>query len=231
MNLDASREFLKFLKNVIEPSITDIAKLEEKSRKHVQKLVYTNMVDRFDGTIDRLFLDNVRHPNLLPEALKDANETITQKDLFELLLQSTNLDEILNEKLREGISNTITRNNHAQKLSTLFRLCAGNASAHGNTPRVNPATGAIIDKIKPQKKATQPYTIVGYADWLYARRNAIVHGTGTSLFLTRDADRIQKMHRVKIAKSFKISLGSIGIAKAFYSEVIDLFENNHDLTS
>lgn len=226
MDLSASKELQQFIKKVIEPSIEDIDKMEEASRKHIQKLVYTNLVDRFDSTIDHLFLDNVRHDNLLPEALKNSEEPMTKKELFELLLKGNDLDAVLDEKLRDGISNNITRNNHAQKLRDLLRLCAETANAHGQHPRVNISTGEIKEKITPQKNSNQPYSIVGYADWLYARRNSIVHGSGTSKFLDRDTFRIKKVHKVTIAKTFKISLGSIRLTKAFYSDVLELIETH-----
>lgn len=93
-------------------------------------------------------------------------------------------------------------------------------------PRVNISTGDIIEKIKPQKNSKVPYSISGYADWLYARRNSIVHGSGSSSFLDRDKERLEKIYKTDIAKTFKVSLGSIRLTKTFYSCVIALFEEN-----
>jgi len=36
--------------------------------------------------------------------------------------------------------------------------------------------------MKPQHRKI-PYSICGYADWLYARRNSIVHGAGAKSLL------------------------------------------------
>ena len=90
-----------------------------------------------------------------------------------------------------------------------------------NTPRVNISTGAIIDQIKPQNKAI-PYSICGYADWVYSRRNSVVHGTGTTKFLKNDLVQLDKLFKCKPAKTIRIQLSSVKTAAAFYKSVVDL---------
>lgn len=223
MILSPFDEFKSFMDKVIDPSLDELEKLEEVSRKHIQKLVYTNLLDRFDSTVDAMFLKNVRHPSLIQEALRDANEPITQAELYEILLHEDGIEGVLTEKLREGMSNSIVRNNHAQKVSSLFRLCVESSGVHNKKPRVNISTGAILDKIKPQKVSKIPYTIIGYCDWLYARRNSIVHGSGSSSFLDRDKVRISKSHGVNVASKFMIKVGSIRSTRKFYSDLVDIF--------
>ena len=58
MNTNALTEFISYIDKQILSSVSDIKSLEDKSRKHVQKLIYTNLVDRFDVMIDRSILDN-----------------------------------------------------------------------------------------------------------------------------------------------------------------------------
>ena len=60
MNTTRFEEFTEFVKEALLPATTDIGKLAEASRKHVQKLVYTNLVDRFDAMVDGALLDNCR---------------------------------------------------------------------------------------------------------------------------------------------------------------------------
>src|SRR5260370_38494563 len=60
MNLDAIDALLTFLDTEVSSAVTELGKVAEGSRKHLQKLVYTNVVDRFDPTIDHLLIDNLR---------------------------------------------------------------------------------------------------------------------------------------------------------------------------
>lgn len=89
-------------------------------------------------------------------------------------------------------------------------------------PRVNISTGAILDKIKPQSKKV-PYSIAGYADWLYSRRNAIVHGSGTNKYLKNDLVQLEKLYKCAPPASFRIKIGTVEIAAEFYRGVTDLF--------
>ena len=45
-------DFVAFLDREVNSAVTELTKVAEASRKHLQKLVYTNVVDRFDSTID-----------------------------------------------------------------------------------------------------------------------------------------------------------------------------------
>ena len=87
--------------------------------------------------------------------------------------------------------------------------------------RVNVSTGYILEAIKPQLK-TVPYSIAGYADWLYSRRNSVVHGAGTNKFLQNDIQQLKKLYKKEPAKTFKIKLSSVQNTVIFYKEVIRL---------
>ena len=91
-----------------------------------------------------------------------------------------------------------------------------------NCPRVNVSTGKILEKIKLQKNIKIPYSICGYSDWLYSRRNSLVHGAGTSSFLPNDKLQFKKLYNCEPAKAFRISLGSVQITAIFYKEVARL---------
>ena len=80
---------MDFCGNDISAAIKELEGITtEESRKHLQKLVYINLIDRFDILIDRLILWLVIHkPNLRNEVLKSVeNEQISRQEVFEIFL-------------------------------------------------------------------------------------------------------------------------------------------------
>lgn len=69
MNKEKIFEFESFLEKEVASATKELEPLPEQSRKHLQKLVYTNLIDRFDSMIDHVFLDNALHEELLKEAV------------------------------------------------------------------------------------------------------------------------------------------------------------------
>jgi hypothetical protein len=221
METKSIKEFTQFVDREIEPALKDIGKLPVNSRKHLQKLVYTNLVDRFDSTIDQLLLDNCRHGELIIAAESDMKSQVTEAELLKLLMESANLDAAIDNRLKSSIRNTILRLRHSRKLLKLFQVFQPEQRSE-SFPRVNISTGKVLEKIKPQKNVTCPYSICGYADWLYSRRNSIVHGAGSSSFLKNDRVQLKKLYNREPAKTFKISVGSVQITAVFYKEVAKL---------
>lgn len=220
MNTDRISDFLRYLEKEVLPATQDLEKLEDANRKHVQKLIYTNLVDRFDSTVDGMLLDNCRAEMLAAEATKSMTQQITEAELLTLLMQSDDLQSAINEKLRAGLRNSVLRQRHSRKLATLCGAVRM-SDTYRNHPRVNISTGAVIEKIKPQQK-TIPYSICGYADWLYSRRNAIVHGAGTNKLLSNDVEQLKKLYKCEPTSTFRIKLNSVTIAAAFYEGVANL---------
>ncbi len=220
MITDKITTFIAYVTKEVLPASEDLEKLEDANRKHIQKLVYTNLVDRFDSMVDGAILDNCRSEFLASEATKSMSQQITESDLIQLLMKSEDLQDALDEKLKGALRNTVLRNRHSRKLASLFE--AFELSEYGrNAPCVNISTGAILAKIKPQQK-TIPYSICGYADWLYSRRNAIVHGAGTNKFLKNDVNQLNKLYKCKPAATFRIKVSSITIAATFYKGVAEI---------
>lgn len=114
-------------------------------------------------------------------------------------MRSDDLQDALDSKLQDALREAALRARHSRKLSTLFSVLQPDQECW-NTPRVNISTGAIIDQIKPQNK-TIPYSICGYADWIYSRRNSVVHGAGTTKFLENDLVQLDKLFKCKPAKN------------------------------
>lgn len=222
MNLDKLKEFTKFLDKELVPGIDELEKLSDTNRKHVQKLVYTNLVDRFDYLVDKLLLDNCREEFLVEKAFSGNDQPITESDLIGLLLNSQDLQSALELRLQSKLRLSVLRQRHSRKLFTLLPLCDG-VGEIDKSPRVNPSNGDIVEKFKIQVKTT-PHSICGYADWLYSRRNAVVHGAGGSSFLDNDKKQIKKLYKVDTTKTFKISTSSIRTAVNFYRKLCGMVE-------
>ena len=122
MDKSAIKNFKKFVEKEIDPAIQDLENLEERNRVHVQKLVYTNIVDRFDTMIDVSILDNCREEGFSELSMKDMTGTVTESDLIKILLQGENLQGALEIKLKNGLRNTVLRQRHSLKLNTLFSV-------------------------------------------------------------------------------------------------------------
>jgi hypothetical protein len=217
MDLSRLDQFDSYVDAEVLPATADLENLAIAHRKHVQKLVYTNLVDRFDSTVDHTILDNCRADLLAAEATKGLTQAVTEADLIRLLLQAGDLQSALDEKLRTALRNTILRERHSMKLSRLFNAFSGTEFT-SNKPRVNINTGAILNKMTPQSGKV-PYSICGYADWLYARRNAVVHGSGSNKFLANDLVQIKRHYQCTPAPTIKIKLNSISVAATFYKGV------------
>ncbi|SMH32734.1 hypothetical protein [Maritimibacter sp. HL-12] len=217
-------EFEQFLKKEIQPAAKDIEKLEDKNRKHIQKLVYTNLVDRFDTMVDSSVLSNCREQSFSDDALKSATSPVTEAELITLLMQGDEIQDALTIRLQEGLRNSVLRERHSQKFRRLVGVLAPNSGADTPIPRVNISTGAIVEKFKIQDKQV-PHSIVGYADWLYSRRNSIVHGAGTNRYLENDRRQIKKIFKVELKATFRITVGSITNAAKFYKEIIDILKS------
>lgn len=220
MNTAAVKDFQRFVKKEVLLAIADLGKLSEAQRIHVQKLVYTNLVDRFDTLVDTTILYNCREDVLVDEASKDLTGSITEADLVRLLMHSATLQAALDTKLQGALRNSALRQRHSKKLETLFRVFAPDLKATGK-PRVNPATGEILDEIRPANNR-QPLSICGYADWLYSRRNAVVHGGGESKYLENDKAQLKKLFNCQVPATFKIKLSSVQNAATFYLGVADI---------
>lgn len=220
MKTDSLKTFKVFVEKEILPAAAELEGLADKSRRHLQKLAYTNLVDRFDSLIDEMILDNCREDFLVAVASKNLTQQVTEAELLKLLLHSGNLQSALETKLRDGLRNTVLRERHSKKLKVLFDVFKPDDGCW-NQPRVNIATGAIFDHIKPQNRKI-PYSICGYADWLYARRNSTVHGGGATKLLENDANQLTKLFHCTPSKSVRIKPASVKIAATFYSSTMEI---------
>ena len=222
MNIEKIQSFRSFLDSELIPAADDLENLEDKHRKHIQKLMFTNLVDRFDSMIDGMLLDNCRDEFLVSEAFKGLTQPITESALLELLMKGDDLQDALDHRLKDALRLSVLRLRHSRKLVKLFSI-SEEAANFGKKPRVNPSTGEIVDKFKVQV-ATTPHSICGYADWLYSKRNSIVHGSGSSKFFTNDKKQIKKLYGVTTTDGFRVPLSSVRTGAKFYAGVCALLD-------
>ena len=76
------KSFLNFIDNQINSAVEELDRLADGHRVHLQKLVYTNLVDRFDTLVDDLIKINSRNEMVLEKALKPLQQPITEADLI-----------------------------------------------------------------------------------------------------------------------------------------------------
>jgi len=225
--LDTSKieEFEEYVSKEITPATVDIDRLEDRNRKHIQKLVYTNLVDRFDSMVDGSLLVNCSNSYLVEEATKGMSQPITEAELVKILVQSDNLQDALEERLKASLRNSVLRERHSRKLAALFRTFDAFATDGDffSVPKVNISTGDVVEKFKPQDK-TVPHSLCGYADWLYSRRNSIVHGAGTNRFLENDRKQIKKLYKSDLKQTFRIKLSAITVASKYYLSVAKILK-------
>lgn len=224
MDTQRTAEFIKFIDKAITPSVDELDKLSDANRKHVQKLVYTNLIDRFDYLVDKLLLANCREDILVSKVFNGNDKPVTESDLINLLLNSDSLESALEGRLQSKLRLSVLRQRHSRKLHTLLGLFDG-VGDYANKPRVNPSKGDILVKFKVQAKS-MPHSICGYADWLYSRRNTVVHGAGASSFLDNDRKQIKKIYGVQVSQSTKISTASIRTATNFYKQLCAKIETS-----
>jgi hypothetical protein len=223
MDLTHINEFEKFLKQEVKEATDELEGLAEGSRKHLQKLVYTNLVDRFDYMIDKTFISNSMHDNLLDDALKKLDSPVTESDVLKLLMNGDNIHQVVELRVQNVLRNGVLRNRHSLKLEKLFQVF-GEESNFKNKRRVNISTGKILASFTPPNNKV-PTSICGYADWLYSRRNAVVHGGGNSHISQIDLDQLKKIYNADVVKTTRLKLGAITIASAFYQDVVKLLKS------
>src|SRR5882724_4936202 len=187
MNTNQIKDFAKFLDKGLMPAVKDLEKLTDANRKHVQRLVYTNFVDRFDYLVDKLILENRREEILVAKAFEGSDRPVTEYELMNLLLQSSNLQIALDGRLQDKLRLSVLRQRHSRKLFTLLSL-TDNIGEFDKKPRVNPSTGDISDSFKIQIKTT-PHSICGYADGSTHAETQSFTAQVVRLFLTKIRNR------------------------------------------
>ena len=215
MNTIPLDKFTDYVDKEVTTASAELEKITaDAERKHLQRLVYTNLVDRFDTAIDATLVENAAEDALRSDALIKLTDPLPEGELLRLLASKREVDSRVSGKCAEFVRSEILRKRHSMKLAKLFEVLAPSEEAV-ISPRVNTSTGKISPKINP-KVSKIPISICGYADWLYSRRNSVVHGGGGQELLTNDVKQLKKIYKVDPASTIKLSLGSISIASTYY---------------
>jgi hypothetical protein len=151
MKTDCFDEFGKFVAKVLLPATKDVGKLADTNRKHVQKLVYTNLVDRFDAMVGEAILENCRKEHLVKEAMKGMTQPVTEADVLRLLMEGQSIQDAIDVRLKDVLSIAVLRQRHSKKLATLFKVLKPDEECW-NKPRVNTATGQIFEQMTSHRR-------------------------------------------------------------------------------
>tara|TARA_B100000745_G_scaffold279323_1_gene210787 strand:+ start:965 stop:1684 length:720 start_codon:yes stop_codon:yes gene_type:complete len=223
-----SKEFLTFIEKEIEPAVLELERINtEQSRKHLQKLVYTNVVNRFDVLVDNMLLtcaadDTTKFHDVVLGKLEGV--TVSLKDFYQTMLSESPADSAA-EALRETVRANHLRERHSKKLRYLLEECISLDRSELNKPRVNANDGRIHVTYTPRKGTTVPPSIIGYADYLYSRRNALVHGSKTNYLKKHDSAYIKKNFKIDAPKTVGVKLASIKSASTFYKYLCNYIIN------
>jgi hypothetical protein len=218
MNKDRILNFTKYIEEDVLPAVAELETVEEASRKHIQKLVYTNLVDRFDSTVDHCFLENALDNRLFPILAEKLTDPIPEGVMLKILSSEETKNNYISGRIKSAIRNEILRDRHSKKVRKLMETFSENENL--DKPRVNPSRGQILNTYGAPNKSI-PSSILGYADWLYSRRNAVVHGGGKKL-LKHDIDQIKSLYRCDVSENLSFKLNSIKIAANFYNNLVML---------
>ncbi|MFA6183980.1 MAG: hypothetical protein WC682_02655 [Parcubacteria group bacterium] len=217
--------FLDFCKNDIQSATKELENIKvEKNRKHLQKLVYVNLVNRFDYLVDKLLLwFSVNNKSMRDEILGPLEkESISKKEVFEIFFVKEKSYELITEKIKELTKSNVLRSRHSTKILKILKTCLDIKDCE--KPRVNNGDGKIFTKTTGNKSL--PNSIIGYADWLYSRRNSLVHGDGTC-YTNNDFEYIKKQYKTtNLSKNIRLKLTSITSAVNFYNDLLKIISKN-----
>ena len=203
MNVEVFKISLPDVNKEILPATSELEKIkDEKSRKHLQKLAYTNIVNRFDATIDGILIDNCRSPYLVEKATANLSSTVTESDLIKLLLKGKDIEEALTTKLSDALRSNVLRERHSKKLHHLFEL-VGQGKEALNKPRVNINTGKILDKMNSggTTKSLTPY--VGLLTGIF-QAECFGSWAGKMKFMDNDLKQLKQIFNCVPATTFRI---------------------------
>lgn len=216
------QSFINYLNEDIVSAIKELSGIPDASRRHLQKLVFIDVTNRFDSLIDSLLVSFAADSSDFRNSiLSKLDEPIAQGEVFKLLLVA-DPRAATQERLRRELTLNYLSLSHRKKLFDLLSKCYSWADTDVSRPRVNPNIGSISSS-KVAKHPKIPNSVLGYADWLYHRRNILVHGSGKSRsFTDSDIKYFRKWDNVTLAKTLSLKLSSIECTSRFYKDLCDL---------
>lgn len=217
---DTIKKFEKFAKVEIAAAIKELDNIgTESNRKHLQRLVYIDLVNRFDALVDSLLLKfSVLDSQFKIKVLNETKEeAVFLKDVYEIFL-SQDPKSAVEQRIESVTRARFLSLRHSVKLRLLLSNCFDWSDSDLDKPRVFTNNGSLFSEIKRLKPYKVPDSTIGYADWLYSRRNALVHGDGLRLN-NKDVEIIHKKFGPKLAVSISLKISSIKSATRFYTDL------------
>jgi hypothetical protein len=226
---DTVKKFEKFAKIEISAAIKELDGIDiEANRKHLQGLVYVNIVNRFDSLIDSLLLKfSVQDGPFKQKVLNETKEeAVFLKDVYDILLSDNPKSAV--EQRVEGVTRArFLSLRHSAKLRILLASCFHWSDSDLDKPRVFTNNGSVFSETKRLKPYKVPDSVIGYSDWLYSRRNALVHGD-TKKLADKDTLIMVKKFGVKPATSISLKISSIKSAARFYTDISKSFLSSQE---
>lgn len=223
------RKFKEFATIEVGAAVKELEGIKtESNRKHLQRLVYVNLVNRFDALVDSLLLQfSVIDGDFKKKVLHETRETeVFLKDVYEILL-AEDPKSAVQERVEGVARGHFLSLRHSVKLRILLSSSFLWSDSELDKPRVFTNNGSIFVKAKRLKPYQVPDTVIGYADWLYSRRNALVHSEGKKL-ADKDVENMQRRFGARPAPSISLKIASIKSATKFYNDLcknLSLLEN------
>lgn len=221
------KKFEDFARTEIQAATKELERIRtEANRRHLQRLVYVNLINRFDTLIDTLLLkfsvlDSEFKRKVLNETREDA---VFLKDVYEILLSKDPKTTV--EQRVAGVTRAKFLNQrHSNKLRILLQHCFGWKDTDLDRPRVFVNNGSIFTETSRLNPYKVPDTVIGYADWLYSRRNSFVH-SDTKKLDKKDIELMKKKFNADVATSISLKISSIKSASKFYTELCKNFIQN-----
>ena len=223
------KRFEDFIKDEVGEAIKELEIIKtESNRRHLQRLVYVDLVNRFDALVDNLLVQfsSIDIGNFKKKVLNETKDTeVFLKDIYEIFLTQDpkNAVQLRVEEVTRG---RFLNQRHSDKLRILLHDCFLLADTDLQRPRVFTNKGQIFADITRLKPYQVPDSIIGYADWLYCRRNSIVHGDGKNLN-KKDLDTMKKKFQAELSEKMRLQIASIRSAQIFYTDLCKILIPPH----
>lgn len=214
VKMGSLRRFSVYLEKDFKPAYEEISKIAvSKNRVHIQKLLYVSLLNRFDSAIDEFFYENPES-DVLESAIKSSlSQPLTAYEMIGLIRGG---EDMIADKIRSIVKAEVGRKKHVDKLSMMLKQL-GFSDSDIKKNRVNNASGSILDTYPATK--THPVSILGYADWLYSRRNVLVHSTKSN-FDPQLKKRFKDTYNVSLPDSIRLSIAALKTAGKFYTDLL-----------
>lgn len=144
-------------------------------------------------------------------------EEVSLRDIYEIFLAEDS-KKAVQSRVEDVTRGSFLNQRHSDKLRILLASCFSWPDTDLQRPRVFTNNGHIFSDTTRLRPYQVPDTVIGYADWLYSRRNSLVHGDGKKL-TAKDVEIMKKKFSAQPAPSMRLQIASIKSAQVFYTDL------------